>query len=64
MNCGPLFGFYYSHNQDWTFPGGGNGPRTDAEGNPATFDGYFLKKCLPQVKGITSWPGSEEGNPV
>ena len=20
------FGFYYSHNQDWTFPGGGNGP--------------------------------------
>ena len=22
-------GFYYSHNQDWTFPGGGNGPKTD-----------------------------------
>ena len=21
------FGFYYSHNQDWTFPGGGGGPR-------------------------------------
>ncbi|TWU34592.1 Alpha-L-fucosidase [Novipirellula aureliae] len=48
------FGFYYSHNQDWTFPGGGNGPKTDAEGNLATFDDYFQKKCLPQVKEITS----------
>jgi alpha-L-fucosidase len=48
------FGFYYSHNQDWTFPGGGNGPGKDAEGNPATFDDYFQKKCLPQVKEITS----------
>ena len=43
------FGFYYSHNQDWTFPGGANGPGTDADGNPATFDDYFVKKCLPQV---------------
>jgi alpha-L-fucosidase len=48
------FGFYYSHNQDWTFPGGGNGPKTDADGNRATFDDYFEKKCLPQVKEITS----------
>lgn len=48
------FGFYYSHNQDWTFPGGGNGPQTDEQGNPATFDDYFQKKCLPQVKEITS----------
>lgn len=48
------FGFYYSHNQDWTFPGGGNGPKIDAQGNPATFDDYFQKKCLPQVKEITS----------
>jgi alpha-L-fucosidase len=23
------FGFYYSHNQDWTFPGGGRGPKVD-----------------------------------
>ncbi|HML74347.1 MAG TPA: alpha-L-fucosidase [Anaerohalosphaeraceae bacterium] len=52
------FGFYYSHNQDWTFPGGGNGPQTDAQGNPATFDDYFQKKCLPQVKEITSEYGS------
>lgn len=53
-------GFYYSHNQDWTFPGGGNGPKVDAEGNPATFDDYFQKKCLPQVKEITSQYGPIE----
>ena len=54
------FGFYYSHNQDWTFPGGGNGPKTDTEGNAATFDDYFEKKCLPQVKEITSQYGPIE----
>ncbi len=54
------FGFYYSHNQDWTFPGGGNGPKTDADGNPATFDDYFVEKCLPQVKEITSEYGPIE----
>lgn len=54
------FGFYYSHNQDWTFPGGGGGPTVDEEGNPATFDDYFAKKCLPQVKEITSEYGPIE----
>ncbi|MBT8036215.1 MAG: alpha-L-fucosidase [Verrucomicrobiae bacterium] len=54
------FGFYYSHNQDWTFPGGGNGPKTDEQGNPATFDDYFEKKCLPQIKEITSQYGPIE----
>lgn len=54
------FGFYYSHNQDWTFPGGGNGPKNDADGNPASFDDYFVKKCLPQVKEITSEYGPIE----
>ena len=55
------FGFYYSHNQDWTFPGGGGGgPETDAEGNPAAFDDYFAKKCLPQVKEITTGYGPIE----
>ena len=48
------FGFYYSHNQDWTFPGGNNGPAKDAEGNPADFDDYFRKKCLPQVEELTA----------
>ncbi len=46
------FGFYYSHNQDWTTPGGTNGPKTYPDGTPATFDEYFYKKCLPQVKEI------------
>ena len=54
------FGFYYSHNQDWTFPGGGNGPGKDEEGNRATFEDYFLKKCLPQVEEITSEYGPIE----
>lgn len=54
------FGFYYSHNQDWTCPGGGNGPKTDASGKPASLDDYFKAKCLPQVKEITSQYGPIE----
>ena len=54
------FGFYYSHNQDWTFPGGNGGPKTDEEGSPATFDDYFEKKCLPQVNEITTEYGPIE----
>ncbi|MHC4541148.1 MAG: alpha-L-fucosidase, partial [Planctomycetota bacterium] len=54
------FGFYYSHNQDWTFPGGSGGPKLDEDGQPATFDDYFEKKCLPQVKEITSEYGPIE----
>ncbi|HUT95600.1 MAG TPA: alpha-L-fucosidase [Thermoguttaceae bacterium] len=54
------FGFYYSHNQDWTFPGGGNGPKTDASGKPAAFEDYFKAKCLPQVEEITSQYGPIE----
>ncbi|WP_430931226.1 alpha-L-fucosidase [Saccharicrinis sp. 156] len=48
------FGFYYSHNQDWTAPGGTSGPTTNADGTPATFDDYFYRKCKPQVKEICS----------
>ena len=54
------FGFYYSHNQDWTFPGGNGGPTEDEDGNPATFDDYFQKKCLPQVNEITTEYGPIE----
>ena len=54
------FGFYYSHNQDWTFPGGGGGPETDAAGQAAGFDDYFKKKCLPQVEEITTQYGAIE----
>ena len=46
------FGFYYSHNQDWTAPGGNRGPVAYPDGKPATFEDYFYKKCLPQVKEI------------
>jgi len=48
------FGFYYSHNQDWTAPGGNGGPKVDAEGNEATFKDYFYDKCKPQVREICS----------
>jgi alpha-L-fucosidase len=46
------FGFYYSHNQDWTAPGGTRGPKEYPNGTAATFEDYFYKKCLPQVKEI------------
>lgn len=51
------FGFYYSHNQDWTFPGGNGGPTKTVDGKPADFDYYFKNKCLPQVKEITTQYG-------
>jgi alpha-L-fucosidase len=46
------FGFYYSHNQDWTAPGGSGGPRFHKDGTPATFEDYFYSKCVPQIKEI------------
>lgn len=46
------FGFYYSHNQDWTAPGGTRGPKVDAEGNKVDFKDYFYTKCKPQVREI------------
>ena len=48
------FGFYYSHNLDWTAPGGLHGPETYADGTPATPKDYFYEKCKPQVKEICS----------
>ncbi len=50
-------GFYYSHNQDWTFPGGGNGPRQTADGREVDFKYYYENKCRPQVEEITSQYG-------
>ena len=46
------FGFYYSHNQDWTAPGGTRGPEVDENGNKVDFKYYFYNKCKPQVKEI------------
>lgn len=48
------FGFYYSHNQDWTFPGGNGGPTVNEKGEKVDFDYYFKYKCLPQVEEITT----------
>lgn len=66
------FGFYYSHNQDWTAPGATGGPTHDENNLEASFENYFYTKCLPQVKEICSnygnldfvWfdtPGNMEG---
>ncbi|MGJ8743557.1 alpha-L-fucosidase [Polaribacter sp.] len=46
------FGFYYSHNQDWTSPGATGGPKLDNNGKEASFKEYFYNKCKPQVKEI------------
>ncbi|MFT6059325.1 MAG: alpha-L-fucosidase [Lentimonas sp.] len=46
------FGFYYSHNQDWTSPGANGGPKQNSDGSDATFERYFREKCYPQVKEI------------
>ena len=48
------FGFYYSHYQDWTAPGGHGGPTINDDGTKATFEDYFYNKCKPQVKEICS----------
>lgn len=58
--AGVGFGFYYSHSQDWTFPGGRKGPTLDENGKTATFDDYFTKKCLPQVEELTTQYGPIE----
>lgn len=51
------FGFYYSHYQDWTAPGGDGGPRKNPDGSKATFEQYFREKCYPQVQEICSQYG-------
>lgn len=56
-NHGLGLGFYYSHNQDWTFPGGGNGPKQTADGTKADFKYYYENKCRPQVEEITTQYG-------
>ena len=56
-DAGLGFGFYYSHFQDWTAPGGHGGPTVNDDGSPATFDQYFYRKCLPQVREIVSHYG-------
>lgn len=50
-------GFYYSHNQDWTFPGGSGGPKTTADGRQVDFSYYYENKCRDQVEEITTQYG-------
>lgn len=54
------FGFYYSHNQDWTTPGASGAPKVDKDGNKRSFKDYFYSKCLPQVEEITRNYGDME----
>ncbi|GAA4177993.1 hypothetical protein GCM10022218_27810 [Sphingobacterium ginsenosidimutans] len=51
--AGMGFGFYYSHNQDWTTPYG-TVFNTKDNLDPKSFESYFRHKCLPQVEEITS----------
>jgi alpha-L-fucosidase len=52
------FGIYYSHNQDWTFPGGTGGPTVDTStGQQVNFQEYFDQKCLPQIQELTTLYG-------
>ena len=49
-------GFYYSHWQDWEYPGGGLPPWPEIKADPpvqqpthAMYERYWTQKCLPQV---------------
>lgn len=59
-DAGIGFGVYYSHNLDWTTPGGSGGPKQNADGSPATFEQYFRQKCYPQVKELCTQYGPLE----
>lgn len=49
---GLKIGFYYSHWQDWEFPGGGL-PKWEAhQPDDKAVDYYWDTKCLPQVKEL------------
>ncbi len=52
-------GFYYSHWQDWEYPGGALPPWPEIAGDPvmpqpsqAEFEKYWTHKCLPQVEEL------------
>ena len=48
---GLRYGFYYSHWQDWDFPGGAI-PDWKKQVSDKTFEKYWRGKCLPQVKEL------------
>jgi len=58
-NHGLRFGLYYSHWLDWEYEGGALPPWPEWPGDPvleqpsqAAFEGYWTKKCLPQVSEL------------
>lgn len=53
-------GLYYSQYEDWTAPGAANGPKTDRNGRPVTYDEYFRNKCVPQLREILTKYGELE----
>lgn len=48
---GLRYGFYYSHWQDWDFPGGAI-PDWKKQVSDKAFEKYWQGKCLPQVKEL------------
>lgn len=48
MENGLGLGFYYSLNQDRTFPDGNGGSKVNEQSDEVGFDYYFRKKCKPQ----------------
>lgn len=45
------YGFYYSHWQDWDYPGGAV-PEWEKQVSDKKFEKYWQEKCLPQVREL------------
>jgi alpha-L-fucosidase len=50
--AGMKFGFYYSHDQDWSAPGGAVIGKTWDKAQEGNFADYIHKKALPQFKEL------------
>lgn len=48
---GLRYGFYYSHWQDWDYPGGAV-PEWEKQVSDKKFEKYWQQKCLPQVREL------------
>ncbi len=57
---GIKLGFYYSHSQDWHYPGGAASLRKGGSWDPAQkgdFNDYFHKLALPQIRELVTGYG-------
>lgn len=50
--AGMKFGFYYSHDQDWTAPGGAVIGKTWDKAQEGNFEDYLRTKSIPQFKEL------------